>query len=217
MGSQQAAAVEWNVRCAPRSVRACVCGRGGYVCANSSLVRSKLLQLQGFTPRPANVVYGYKCSEFLRFMKDQSTMQRICMICKEESLRDLCILTGWDKHPNSSQDCKKSVDKSKRCWNSCCFIQQYYLLVFKTTPEMTSLYLLLVETTLSYDYDRKPTAEQSMGARQREGKGLSYRPARLQRQVESIPGLLKVQKYHLWFLWFLSTENTYCWHHNNKA
>jgi hypothetical protein len=46
--------------------------------------------------------------------------------------------------------------------------------------------------------------EQSMGARNLEKKGLSYRPARLQRLVESIPwnrflGSIKVQKYRLWF------------------
>ncbi len=33
--------------------------------------------------------------------------------------------------------------------------------------------------------------EQSMGARNRVGIGLSYRPSRLHRQAESIPGLLK--------------------------
>jgi hypothetical protein len=33
--------------------------------------------------------------------------------------------------------------------------------------------------------------EQSMGARNRVGTGLSYRPARLHRLAESIPGLLK--------------------------
>ncbi len=40
--------------------------------------------------------------------------------------------------------------------------------------------------------------EQSMRARNREGIGLSYRPARLQRLAESIPGLLKSFKIGLW-------------------
>ncbi len=40
--------------------------------------------------------------------------------------------------------------------------------------------------------------EQSMGARNRVGTGLSYRPARLRRLAESIPGLLKSLKYCLW-------------------
>ena len=35
-----------------------------------------------------------------------------------------------------------------------------------------------------------------MGSRNRVGIGLSYRPARLQRLAESIPGLLKILKYH---------------------
>jgi hypothetical protein len=39
--------------------------------------------------------------------------------------------------------------------------------------------------------------EQSMGARNRVGIGLSYRPARLQRLAELIPGLLKtLQRRH---------------------
>jgi hypothetical protein len=47
------------------------------------------------------------------------------------------------------------------------------------------------------------TLEQSMGARNRAGIGLSYRPAGLHRMAESISwnrflGLLKVQKYRLW-------------------
>jgi hypothetical protein len=40
--------------------------------------------------------------------------------------------------------------------------------------------------------------EQSLGARNRVGTGLSYRPARLRRLAVSIPGLLKSLKYCLW-------------------
>jgi hypothetical protein len=45
--------------------------------------------------------------------------------------------------------------------------------------------------------------EQSMGARNRIGKGLSYPPARLERPAESVPwnrflGSLKFVKYRLW-------------------
>jgi hypothetical protein len=40
--------------------------------------------------------------------------------------------------------------------------------------------------------------EQSMGAGNRVGTGLSYRPARLRRLEESIPRLLKSLKYCLW-------------------
>ncbi len=136
-------------------------------------------------------------SEFLPFMKDQSTMQRICVTCKEESLRDLCILTGWDKPLLlESQDCKCgniSVEKSKRCWNSCWFIQQYYLLVFKTTLKLlhcifywylSAVYSMITTETCA------GILEQSMGARNQVGKGLSYRPARQHRLVESIPGFL---------------------------
>jgi hypothetical protein len=94
MGSQQAAAVEWNVRCAPRSVRACVCVGGGMSVRTHHFGGVNYYNYKGLRLAPAIVVYEYNtCREFLPFMKDLSTMKRIYVTCKEESLRDLCILT----------------------------------------------------------------------------------------------------------------------------
>jgi hypothetical protein len=69
-----------------------------------------------------------------------------------------------------------------------CFSQQNQRRYFKTSKESKDRVLEIDSVSLC---SQRWNLEQSMGARNRVGIGLSYRPTRLHRLSESIPGFLK--------------------------